>query len=110
MLHDRRDGALIIAMERPLVALYEDEIGADLAELMAADAPGCSAVVLDLSRVREIDSRGVSLVIDLHRRCRHAGFAFCVVGVTEHVRRVLDLFQLGTLFPVESEAAPAPHA
>jgi len=33
-----------------------------------------------------------------------------VVGVTEHVRRVLDLFQLGTLFPVESEAAPAPHA
>ncbi len=105
MLHLRRDGALILTPQKPLVALYEDELGADISEFMAAETAGCAAVVLDLSQVCEMDSRGVSLVVDLHRRCRRAGLAFCVIGVTEHLRRVLDLCQLSTLFPVETQVA-----
>jgi anti-anti-sigma factor len=69
-------------------------------------------VLLDLSDVREIDSRGVGLIVDLNRRCRERGFAFRARGLTPHVQRIFDLFQLGRLFPVEPQPSPtaAPHA
>ncbi len=107
MLVAVKDGTLLLTPDLPLVAVNEDELHADFAEAVAADGRGCATVVLDLARVREIDSRGVSVIVELHRLCRREGHAFCVIGVTAHVRRVLDLFQLSTLFPVEFDAASA---
>jgi anti-anti-sigma regulatory factor len=45
--------------------------------------------------------------VDLHRRCRQQGAHLRVTGVSPHVRRVFDLFQLRTLFPVEELVEPA---
>jgi len=106
MLLTMQDGTLVLKPDVPLIALHEAEVGCDIAEAVIARDDDCVAVVLDLSLVREIDSRGVSVVVDLHRRCRQQGLAFCVAGVTDHVRRVLDLFQLATLFPIATDAAP----
>ncbi len=107
MLQSARDGILKLAPEQPLIAVNEGELGADLAEALAVHAGQFSDVCFDLSRVREIDSRGVSLVVDLHRRCRQQGAHLRVTGVTPHIRRVFDLFQLGALFPVEELVEPA---
>lgn len=107
MLQSARDGILKLAPDQPLIAINEGELGADMAEALAVHAGQFSDVWFDLSRVREIDSRGVGLVVDLHRRCRQQGAHLRVTGVSPHVRRVFDLFQLGTLFPVEELVEPA---
>ncbi len=100
MRHETRDGALVLLPEEPLIAAREDEIAAEIAAAFAARR-GCSAVLLDLSGVREIDSRGIGLIVDLNRRCREAGLELRARGLTPHLLRVFDLFQLGRLFPVE---------
>ena len=107
MLQSARDGTLTLAPEQPLIALNEGELGADMAEALAVHAGQFSDVCFDLSRVTEIDSRGVGMVVDLHRRCRQQGAHLRVTGVTPHVRRVFDLFQLAALFPVEELVEPA---
>jgi anti-anti-sigma factor len=107
MLQSAQDGTLTLAVEQPLIAVHEGELGADLAEALAVHAGQFSDVCFDLSRVREIDSRGIGLVVDLHRRCRQQGAHLRVTGVTPHIRRVFDLFQLGALFPVEELVEPA---
>jgi anti-anti-sigma factor len=106
MLQCARDGTLTLASELELIAVHEAELGTDIAEAMAVHAGQFSEVVCDLSRVREIDSRGIGLVVDLHRRCRQQGAHLRVTGVSPHIRRVFDLFQLGALFPVEEAAEP----
>ena len=106
MLQGVRDGTLTLASEVALIAIHEAELGTDIAEAMAVHAGRFSEVIFDLSRVREIDSRGIGLVVELNRRCRQQGAHLRVTGVTPHIRRVFDLFQLGALFPVEESAEP----
>lgn len=98
-----RDGTIFLVPDKPLIAAHEETVTRELAAALA-QREGARSVVLDLAQVREVDSRGIALIVELHRRCREQGLALVAVGLTDHVRRVFDLFQMESLFPIE----PAP--
>ena len=52
------------------------------------DAP---RLILDLSRLRFLDSAGLALLIAQHRRSQHDGTKFAIANATGDVRRLLTL-------------------
>lgn len=101
MKYEATDSTLILTPEEPLIAAYEDQHSGQWRGLIHGQT-NWSAVTLDLCLVKEVDSRGINLVVDLYRSCRQRGSAFAVKGATDHVKRVFDLLKLESLFPVES--------
>lgn len=99
-----RDGTIFLVPDKPLIAAHEETVTRELTAALA-QREGARSVVLDLAQVREVDSRGIALIVELHRRCREQGLALVAVGLTDHVRRVFDLFQMESLFPIEPASA-----
>ncbi len=60
--------------------------------MRAADASG-SVVLLDLSGVREMDSAGVAVLIELHQRLRKDHKLMALVAESESARQVLELLR-----------------
>ena len=60
----------------------------------------CTALVLDLSAVRFIDSTGIAVVIEYLRDCAAFDGQFCIAGATSAVRHVLDVVQLEKALPI----------
>lgn len=60
-----------------------------------------SAVVLDLSSTRQIDSLGITLVLGLFKTCQQKGLGFSIEGVNPDILRVFRLFNLTKFFPVK---------
>lgn len=58
-------------------------------------------VIFDLSRVKEIDSLGITLVLGLFKSCQKLGLPFSVEGVSPEIMRVFRLFSLPKVFPVK---------
>lgn len=52
------------------------------------DAP---RLILDLSKLRFLDSAGLALLIAQHRRAQHDGTKFAISNATGDVRRLLSL-------------------
>ncbi len=96
-----------------VVATLPDEI--DLANaraigsMVAAAVPNDAAgAVLDLAKTTYLDSSGVHLIFDLAARlgARQQRLVLAV-PVGSHVRRVLELVDVGVVAPVEPELARA---
>lgn len=71
------------------------------AEIRAALEPVSDPVVFDLSKVQELDSLGISLVVGLFKSCQQKNLAFSVEGVSPNLMRVFSLFKLQGYFPVK---------
>ena len=65
------------------------------AEMQKAEAP----VVLDLTRVSFIDSRGVALCVGLFKECQQKKLAFSV-EVSPELARFFNLLKLDRVFPI----------
>lgn len=65
------------------------------AEMQNADGP----VVLDLTRVSFIDSRGVALCVALFKECQQKKLAFSI-EVSPELARFLNLLKLDRVFPI----------
>ena len=60
----------------------------------------CRALVVDLGGVSFIDSTGISVLIEYLRDAAEFNGRFCVAALTEHVRTVFDIVQLGKALPI----------
>jgi anti-anti-sigma factor len=65
---------------------------------------GPAVLDIDLAAVEFIDSHGLSLFADAHRRLAGNGSVLRLVSPTDHVRRVLALTRLDELLGVEPGA------
>jgi anti-anti-sigma factor len=80
-----------------LASTVEQERARLLGLLQDISAP----VVLDISKVTEIDSLGITLVLGVFKHCHKMGLAFAIEGVSPEIMRVFRLFSLPKLFAVK---------
>jgi anti-sigma B factor antagonist len=78
-----------------------------LGDVLRGLEPPCDRVILDLSRLKFIDSTGLRLAVSEHRRAELDGFDFVVAGATEPVLRVLRVTGLDVMLPMAPDVVSA---
>lgn len=71
-----------------------------LSALEAAESAGAPAVVLDLSKVVDIDASGLGVLILLQKRARERGLRTQLLHVPSIVDRLFDETRMGPLFEI----------
>lgn len=92
------DGVVTLMPEDDIVASALEELRPPMFDALDQAETG---VELDFSRVNQIDSLGISLVVALFKHARKRNFSFRVINVRDNIGRVFDLFKLSQFFPVE---------
>ena len=64
---------------------------AELTQALREHERSARRLVLDLSKLRFLDSAGLALLIAQHRRAQHDGTQFAIANPTGEVRRVLAI-------------------
>lgn len=100
----RLDGAV-------LTALIDGEIDHHSARAVRAQIDdslalsGASRLVLDMSRVRFMDSSGLGLILGRYAKAQALGASFCVVDPSASVRKVLDVAGAGRIVEIREKNA-----
>ena len=71
---------------------------------------GSADVVVDLSRVELVDSRGIGALVGLQKAVLEAGRRANFTGVQTEVLRVMELIRLDQIFEVHPDVAAARRA
>ena len=66
---------------------------------------GATRLVLDMSRVRFMDSSGLGLILGRYAKAQALGASFCVVDPSDSVRRVLDVAGVGRIVEIRDKSA-----
>src|SRR6185436_18924584 len=64
-------------------------------------------MIIDLSETQYCDSSGLSAILVGYRQCRNSGGAFILVGLQDHVKKLISISQLDNMLvitPTVSEA------
>ena len=85
---------------QPKVDLVASTVEAQRGAMMKALEGWTGPVLLDLSRVDQIDSLGITLVLGLFKSCQKAGTPFSIEGVKPDILRVFRLFNLPKFFSI----------
>ena len=64
-------------------------------------------VLVDLSRVRYIDSSGIASLVEAYQSARRGKTRFALVSVSEAAMRVLELARLDRVFTIHASVADA---
>ncbi len=82
----------------PVIALQGDITGTatdDLYAVFESAADSATRLVgLDMTRVRDITSSGIAIIVGLLRRARDAGLRLRAWGLTDHYREIFEVTQL----------------
>jgi anti-anti-sigma factor len=91
----------------PREAITQSEC--DQLKLTVAEASlaGAGAIVLDLSEVPFIDSKGLEMLLDLERGCREEGGRLKLAGLSDNCAEILRLTDLTGRFEVLASAEQA---
>ncbi|MGX1274418.1 STAS domain-containing protein [Streptomyces phaeoluteigriseus] len=97
------------------VAQLPEQVDYDNAALVRAHCEelvwqGCATLVLDASRVKHLDSSGISMLIAVSRVLGDRGGTLRIAALNAHYRGVWRLLGLDSLFPVAPTALAALRA
>jgi anti-sigma B factor antagonist len=98
-----------------IIHLQEDKLNSVIApELKSAfimfNTQGQNNIILDLTEVQFADSSGLSALLRANSICTGSGGLFVVFGISEHVRKLIDITHLDRVFnilPTQQEAIEA---
>jgi len=98
-----------------IFTLSEDKLDSTIApqlktEFLTLNAEGVKNIILDFSDVKYSDSSGLSAILVANRICSQAGGLFVMVGISDHVRKLITISQLDkvlTLLGTVEEAKDA---
>lgn len=68
---------------------------------------GATALMLDMSRVRFMDSSGLGLILGRFAKAQALGASFCVLDPSDSVRRVLDIAGAGRIVEIRETGEKA---
>lgn len=82
-----------------IFTLSEDKLDSVIApqlktEFLTLNAEGVKNIILDFAAVKYSDSSGLSAILVANRICSQAGGLFVMVGISEHVRKLITISQL----------------
>jgi anti-anti-sigma factor len=86
---ERQGSAVVLDLEGPLTAEVDTGRLHDLAGSLVR--PGASSLVLDLARVRDLDSYGVGQLVSIYNEVTPLGVTLTLVNVERHQKRLLEL-------------------
>ena len=104
MVHlDREQNRLEIIPEVDLNAENVEKVKQEWLELLE-EHKEVGSLILNLERVKFIDSRGIGLVVGLSKECKDKHTRpFCVTGCTGQVRQTFTLVKLNKLLNIKNE-------
>ncbi len=74
---------------------------------VAMNAEGVKNMIINLSEVKYVDSSGLSAILIANRLCNEQNGTLVLIGVTEHVLKLIKISQLEkvlNILPTEEEA------
>ena len=99
--------------EATIASVEQPEFASDVIDFLLAefrrrlDAGGPAGLVLDLSRVRFIDSVSLGALVVLLRRVKQANGRLALVGLSGHAMKVLQVTGLEKVFELFEEVSAA---
>jgi anti-anti-sigma factor len=93
------DGRVVYRLRGDLDSAVADGVRDRLAEIVAS--AGGTRVILDLSELRFIDSRGVRVLLQLHQQAEADGGTLILFRPNTHLCKVLDLLELDAVFNIQ---------
>ena len=96
--------ALVSIKESKLTSVVAPDLKA---EIVMLNHDGFKNMIFDLNEVQYCDSSGLSAILVAYRACRDNNGAFVLVGVQDHVRKLISISQLDGMLiqvPTVSEA------
>ena len=89
-----------------LLSLEEEKLDTLIApdlksEFVKLNAEGISNVILDLSKVKYVDSSGLSSILVANRLCENSGGKLVLACVTDHVMKLLKISQLDSILEIQ---------
>ena len=98
-----------------LIQLDEEKLDTVLApilktELVTFNAEGVKNIILDLSKLKYIDSSGLSSILVANRLCNNDKGILVLTGITEHVAKLIKISQLDNvlnILPTNAEGVDA---
>ena len=100
----RIDGAVMTAcIEGEIDHHSARSVRADVDEALAQS--GATRLVLDMSRVKFMDSSGLGLILGRYAKAQALGASFCVFDPSASVRRVLDVAGAGRIVEIRGKNA-----
>ena len=76
-------------------------------ELVLLNKEGNKNIILDINKTTYADSSGLSAILLANRLCRDAGGTFVLTGLSEHIKKLIEIAQLDrvlTITPTLDEA------
>jgi anti-anti-sigma factor len=93
---DHLDDATVVTASGDIDVATGDALRAALRQAADGGAP----VLVDLSRVRAIDSTGLGLLVRAHLDARERGLTLCLAAPSRFIRTVLHTMRLDGVFPI----------
>lgn len=97
---ESRDGETVVLCSGWLTAEFTGKFKSDVKGLI----PGAKRIVLDLAPLTHMDSSGIGAVVGAYVSARTAGCAFRVMNMNRHVRELLKMTHVLSLFEATSPA------
>ena len=98
---EKKPEGLRLVPKEDLVASTVESLRLSLTKALEGAKGG---IILDLNKVQQIDSLGITLVLGLFKTCQKQGLEFRIEGAHPDIQRVFKLFNLTKFFSV-AEAA-----
>ena len=76
-------------------------------EMIVLNAEGVKNIIFDTSKVRFVDSSGLSSILIANRLCKNSGGTLVLCSVSENVNKLIKISQLDSILcivPTEEEA------
>lgn len=100
------EGTIVAGVEAAeLTSVVMDSLRSRLAQLIKSDGP--TNLVLDLSKVRLIDSVSIGAMVVLLRKVKGAGGRMGLAGMTGHCLNVMNVTGLHRIFEMYDDVASA---
>lgn len=96
-----KDKQLILKLKSDLVASRLEEL-VSKARNYFVDEKNYEHVIIDLSEIEKVDSKGVTFVIGVYKNTMVMGKKFKVIGVNADIYWLFQLMKFDTLFIVET--------
>ncbi len=98
-----------------LIQLEEEKLDSTIApvlktEMVTFNAEGVRNIILDLTKVKYIDSSGLSSILVSNRLCNNDNGMLVLSNVSEHVMKMIKISQLDSvlnILPTNEEAVDA---
>lgn len=98
-----------------LIQLEEEKLDSTIApvlktEMVTFNAEGVNNIILDLSRVRYVDSSGLSAILVANRLCSNDSGMLVLTNIGDHIMKLIKISQLDSvlnILPTNEEAVDA---